>query len=49
MRSAKSRSDLADALTKIVNGHSNSQVDDLLPWAYIRAPEFKGRGLRTAV
>ena len=25
---------LADALTKIVNGHLNSQIDDLLPWAY---------------
>jgi transposase len=23
---------LADALTKIVNGHLNSQIDDLLPW-----------------
>ena len=26
---------LADILTKIVNGHSNSQIDDLLPWAYV--------------
>jgi hypothetical protein len=29
---------LADVLTKIVNGHPNSAIDDLLPWAY-RAPE----------
>ena len=32
---------LADVLTRIVNGHPNSQIDDLLPWAYIRAPELK--------
>jgi hypothetical protein len=25
---------LADALTKIVNGHLNSQIDDLLPWTF---------------
>jgi len=25
---------LADVLTKIVNGHPNSAIDDLLPWAY---------------
>ncbi|TPK35960.1 IS66 family transposase [Mesorhizobium sp. B2-5-4] len=31
---------LADVLTRIVNGHPNSQIDDLLPWAYIRAPEL---------
>lgn len=23
---------LADVLTRIVNGHPNSQIDDLLPW-----------------
>jgi transposase len=32
---------LADVLTRIVNGHPNSQIDDLLPWAYIRRPELK--------
>ncbi len=32
---------LADVLTRIVNGHPNSQIDDLLPWAYIRAPALK--------
>nr|WP_280951114.1 transposase domain-containing protein [Mesorhizobium temperatum] len=32
---------LADVLTRIVNSHPNSQIDDLLPWAYIRAPELK--------
>ncbi|MDX8450333.1 transposase domain-containing protein [Mesorhizobium captivum] len=26
---------LTDALTRIVNGHPNSQIDELLPWAYI--------------
>lgn len=25
---------LADVITKIVSGHPNSQIDDLLPWAY---------------
>ena len=32
---------LADVLTKIVNGHPNSQIDDLLPWAYSATPELK--------
>ena len=32
---------LADVLTRIVNGHPNSQIDDLLPWAYIQATEFR--------
>lgn len=26
---------IADVLTKIVNDHPNSRIDDLLPWAYI--------------
>jgi transposase len=25
---------LADVITRILNGHPNSQIDDLLPWAY---------------
>jgi len=32
---------LSDILTRIVNGHSNSQIDDLLPWAYAAKPELK--------
>jgi len=32
---------IADVLTRIVNGHLNSRIDDLLPWAYITAPELK--------
>src|SRR5438477_11262815 len=31
---------LTDVLTRIVNGHPNSQVDQLLPWAY-RQQELK--------
>jgi transposase len=27
---------LTDVLTRIVNGHSNSEIDQLLPWAYHR-------------
>jgi hypothetical protein len=29
---------LADVITKIVNDHSNSRIDYLLPWAYAAAP-----------
>ena len=32
---------LADVITKIVNGHPNSQIDDLLPWAYPATPTLK--------
>lgn len=32
---------LTDILTKIVNGHPNSQIDELLPWAYAEKPELK--------
>lgn len=32
---------LADVITKIVNGHPNSQLDDLLPWAFADQPETK--------
>ena len=28
---------LTDVITKIVNGHPNSQIDDLLPWGYCAA------------
>jgi hypothetical protein len=29
------------SITKIVNGHPNSQIDDLLPWAYAAMHELK--------
>ena len=32
---------LADVITRIVNGHLNSQIDDLLPWAYQANPALK--------
>ena len=32
---------LADVLTKIVNGHLNSAIDELLPWAYATAAPLK--------
>jgi transposase len=32
---------LTDVLTRIVDGHLNSRIDDLLPWAYIRSAELK--------
>ena len=32
---------LTDVLIKIVNGHLNSRIDDLLPWAYVQAEAFK--------
>jgi len=32
---------LAEIITKIVNDHPNSRIDDLLPWAYSAAPALK--------
>jgi transposase len=32
---------LADVLAKIVDGHLNSAIDDLLPWAYVTSQPFK--------
>jgi transposase len=32
---------LSDGITKIVNGHPNSRIDDLLPWAYPAAQVLK--------
>jgi hypothetical protein len=30
-----------DVLSRIVTGHLNTQIDDLLPWAYAIAPDLK--------
>ncbi|RVU04556.1 transposase domain-containing protein, partial [Rhizobium sp. RMa-01] len=32
---------ISDVLTRIVNDHPNSQIDDLLPWAYAAKPDLK--------
>ena len=32
---------LADVITRIVNGHPQSHLDQLLPWAYCASPELK--------
>jgi hypothetical protein len=32
---------LADVITRIVNGHPNSQIDQLLPWAYAPSKNAK--------
>jgi transposase len=32
---------LADVIAKIANHHPNSQIDDLLPWAYSATPTLK--------
>jgi transposase len=32
---------LADVLSRIVTGHLNTQIDDLLPWTYATAPDLK--------
>jgi hypothetical protein len=32
---------LTDIIIKIVNGHPNSRIDELLPWAYPVAPILK--------
>ena len=29
---------LADVIARIVNGHPNSRIDELLPWAYPAQP-----------
>jgi transposase len=31
----------SDVITRIVSGHPNSQLDDLLPWAHPTAEAFK--------
>ncbi|SKA25980.1 IS66 C-terminal element [Enhydrobacter aerosaccus] len=32
---------LADVITRIVNGHPNSCLDEFLPWAYHASTELK--------
>lgn len=32
---------LADVITRIVDGHSQRRLDELLPWAYPAAPNLK--------
>jgi transposase len=32
---------LTDVITKIVKGHSNSRIDELLPWAYAAERSLK--------
>ncbi len=32
---------LADVITRIVAGHPNSRIDELLPWAYPTTPDLK--------
>ena len=32
---------LADTITKIVNGHPNNRIDELLPWAYPAATPLR--------
>ena len=32
---------LAEIITRIVNGHPQSRLDDLLPWAYPAMPQLK--------
>lgn len=32
---------LADVITRIINGHPNRQIDDLLPWAYPTTPALR--------
>ena len=37
----RARAYLADVITKIINGHPNSRVDELLPWAYPTIPALR--------
>ena len=36
-----SRAYLADVISRIVNGHPQSRLDELLPWAYPTTPALK--------
>jgi transposase len=35
------RAYLADVISRIVNGHPQSRLDELLPWAYATTPALK--------
>ena len=35
LNSVEPQAYLADVLTRLVNHHPNSRIDDLLPWAYV--------------
>jgi hypothetical protein len=35
------RAYLTDVIARIVNGHPQSRLDDLLPWAYPTTPHLK--------
>ena len=32
---------LTHIISRIVNDHPNSRIDDLLPWAYVTTPQLK--------
>ena len=32
---------LADVITRIVNGHPQSRLDELMPWAYPATPKLR--------
>lgn len=32
---------LTDVITRVVNGHPNGRIDDLMPWAYAEKPILK--------
>lgn len=32
---------LTNVITRVVNSHPNSQIDELLPWVYTEKPETK--------
>lgn len=40
---------LTDVITKVVNGHPNSRIDELLPWVYTARATTQRRGLKTAL
>jgi transposase len=43
------RAYLTDVIARIVNGHPQSRLDDLLPWAYPTTPTPQSRGLRATL
>jgi transposase len=41
LNGAEPQTYLTDVISKIVNGHPNSRIDELLPWAYPAARSLK--------
>ena len=43
------RNTLSETVTRIVNGHLQSRLDELLPWAYPPAPKLRAVAIGTCL